>query len=251
MKRVYIGVGHGGSDSGAVKYLVEKDINLKMALACRDYLKENGIETFISRETDCNSSLRKKINEANALKVDFAIDIHNNAGGGNGFEVFHSIVGGKGKELAQNIEKEVVKIGQNSRGLKTKKGNNGKDYFGFIRDTNCPSVITEGVFVDNEFDSIMADTTAKCSLFGIAYAKGILKTLGIKEKGANISEPTTSASGEFKVKTNKGKIVILKNVDIVSSINEVGVYTIVEERSGWGKLKSGLGWICLDNVTRL
>lgn len=32
MAKVYIGVGHGGSDSGAVKYLVEKDVNLKMAL---------------------------------------------------------------------------------------------------------------------------------------------------------------------------------------------------------------------------
>ena len=159
--------------------------DLQMALACRDYLKENGVETYISRETDCDSSLRKKINEANALKVDFAIDIHNNAGGGNGFEVFHSVVGGKGKEFAQNIEKEVIKIGQNSRGLKTKKGNNGKDYFGFIRDTNCPAVITEGVFVDNEYDYIMADTTAKCSLFGIAYAKGI-KTWVLSEKSTLI-----------------------------------------------------------------
>lgn len=32
---------------------------------------------------------------------------------------------------------------------------------------------------------------------------------------------------------------------------QVGVYTIVEEKSGWGKLKSGIGWISLDQVTRL
>ena len=32
---------------------------------------------------------------------------------------------------------------------------------------------------------------------------------------------------------------------------QVGVYTIIEEKSGWGKLKSGLGWISLDQVTRL
>lgn len=42
-KKVYIGVGHGGTDSGAVKYLVEKDVNLKMAKACRDYLKRAGV----------------------------------------------------------------------------------------------------------------------------------------------------------------------------------------------------------------
>ena len=56
MKKVYIGVGHGGSDSGAVKYLVEKDINLYMAMACRDYLKENGVETYISRERFMNQT---------------------------------------------------------------------------------------------------------------------------------------------------------------------------------------------------
>lgn len=248
MKKVYIGVGHGGSDSGAVKYLVEKDINLHMAKACRDYLKENGVETYISRETDVYCSLRKKINEAKALKVDFAIDIHNNAGGGDGFEVFHSVLGGKGIDFAKNIEAEVIKIGQNSRGLKTKKASDGRDYFGFIRETICPALIVEGVFVDNEFDCIMADTKAKCEVFGIAYAKGILKTLNVEDKNEN---KNPNSNGEFKVKTNKGKVTILKSVDIVSSINEVGVYTITEEQNGWGKLKSGLGWICLDNVTRL
>lgn len=32
---------------------------------------------------------------------------------------------------------------------------------------------------------------------------------------------------------------------------QVGIYTIIEEKSGWGKLKSGIGWISLDQVTRL
>ena len=33
MARVFIGVGHGGTDPGAVGYLIEKDVNLKMAKA--------------------------------------------------------------------------------------------------------------------------------------------------------------------------------------------------------------------------
>ena len=52
MKKVFIGVGHGGSDPGAVGYLVEKDINLKMAKACRDYLESAGVHVLMSRETD-------------------------------------------------------------------------------------------------------------------------------------------------------------------------------------------------------
>ena len=31
----------------------------------------------------------------------------------------------------------------------------------------------------------------------------------------------------------------------LGQITDHGVYTIVEEQGGWGKLKSGLGWICL------
>lgn len=49
MARVFICVEHGGTDPGAVGYLVEKDVNLKMARACYDYLQARGIDTRISR----------------------------------------------------------------------------------------------------------------------------------------------------------------------------------------------------------
>ena len=179
MKKVFIGVGHGGSDSGAVKYLVEKDANMKMALACRDYLEKAGVLVLMSRTKDENDTLTEEVNECNAYDPDVAIDIHNNAGGGDGFEVFHTIYGGVGQTLAKNVEAEVLKIGQNSRGVKTKKNSVGKDYFGFIRLTKCPAIIVEGVFVDNATDYLAANTDEECKAFGIAYAKGILKTLGV------------------------------------------------------------------------
>ena len=42
--KIFIGVGHGGSDPGAVSYLVEKDVNLVEALACRDFLEAHGVQ---------------------------------------------------------------------------------------------------------------------------------------------------------------------------------------------------------------
>ena len=101
-----------------------------------------------------------------------------------------SIVGGVGRTLAQNIEAEVKKLGQNSRGVKTRKNSNGKDYYAFIRSTKCPAVIVEGVFVDNAMDVQIADTLAEQKAFGVAYAKGILKTLGITEKAPVASTET-------------------------------------------------------------
>ena len=179
MSKVFLGVGHGGSDTGAVGQLVEKDINLKMAKACQAFLEANGVEVKMSRTVDEEDPLTDEIAECNAFQPDVAVDCHNNAGGGDGFEVYYHYKGGLSKTLAENIEAEVKAIGQNSRGIKTRQNDAGSDYFGFIRQIKCPSVICEGVFVDNAKDAAQADTDSKCKAFGEAYAKGILKTLGI------------------------------------------------------------------------
>ena len=189
MAKVFIGVGHGGNDPGASKYLIEKDINLIMALACRDYLEKNGVQVLMSRTSDENDSLSDEINECNAFKPDLAIDIHNNAGGGDGFEAYYHYKGGASKALALNIEDEIKAIGQNSRGVKTKLNSSGKDYFGFIRQTLCPAVIVEGCFVDNQTDIQIANTEEKQRNFGFAYARGILTTLGIDPGENNQVKP--------------------------------------------------------------
>lgn len=195
MAKVFIGVGHGGLDAGASKYLVEKDVNLNMALACREYLVTNGVQVMLSRSKDENDPLTDEIKECNNFNPDLAIDIHNNAGGGDGFEAYYHYKGGIGKTLAQNIEKEIVKIGQNSRGCKTKLNSSGNDYFGFIRQTKCPAVIVEGLFVDNKTDVKIADTLSEQKEFGYAYARGILATLGITPKPPS----QASTNGLYKV----------------------------------------------------
>ena len=193
-KSVFIGVGHGGSDPGAVANgFKEKDLNFAIALACQDELARHGVLTKISRTKDENDDLTERIKECNAFNPDLAMDIHNNAGGGDGCEVFYSIYGGTGKVLANNILAEVVKIGQNSRGAKIKKNSSGSDYFGFIRQTKAPAVIVECAFVDNKKDIQIIDTKAEQIAMGKAIAKGVLKTLGIHYK----EEVKTEASDKW------------------------------------------------------
>lgn len=203
-KKVFIGVGHGGSDSGAVDYIVEKEANLAMALACRDYLTAHGVEVRMSRTKDEEDPINEEVRECNAYNPDLAIDVHNNSGGGDGFEAYYTIHGGTGKVLAQNIEKQIIKIGQNSRGCKTRQGQRG-DYYAFVRDTKCPAVICEGVFVDTNADAAQAGTKAKQQAFGIAYAKGILDTLGIKydTSTAKPAEPTKPQDPEVQAAIEK------------------------------------------------
>lgn len=181
MAKVFIGVGHGGSDPGAVANGVkEKDLNLSIALACRDELKRHSVEVRMSRTKDENDPLSEEIRECNAYSPDLAVDIHNNAGGGDGAEVFHHHGGGKGKTLAENILAEIVKVGQNSRGAKIRTNANGKDYYGFIRETSCPAVIVECAFVDNASDLKILASESDRKKVGQAIAKGILKTLGVE-----------------------------------------------------------------------
>ena len=179
--KVFLGVGHGGSDPGAVaNNTKEKDLNLSIALACRDLLEKHGVSVKMSRTKDENDPIGEEVNECNAYAPDLAVDIHNNAGGGDGGEVFYHHGGGKGKTLAENILAEIVKVGQNSRGIKTRVNSQGKDYYAFIRNTSCPAVIVECAFVDNASDLKILATESQRKTMGEAIAKGILKTLGIE-----------------------------------------------------------------------
>ena len=182
-KKVFIGVGHGGVDPGAVgNGFYEKDLNLSIALACQAELIRHGIIVGMSRTKDENDDLNEEIRECNAFNPDLALDIHNNAGGGDGAEAYYHHGGGMGKILATNILDEIVKTGQNSRGAKIRKNDNGDDWYGFIRMTYAPAVIVECAFIDNAKDIQIVDTEEERKAMGIALAKGVLKTLGIAYK---------------------------------------------------------------------
>ena len=180
MAKVFLGIGHGGKDPGAVgNGLRESDLNLSIGLACSEVLSKHNVNVLMSRTKDENDDISEEVRECNAFSPDLAVDIHNNAGGGDGGEVYHYSKGGTSKALAQNILNEMVAIGQNSRGIKTKLNSSGTDYYAFIRNTKAPAVIVECAFVDNKTDITIIDTLEEQKAMGVAIAKGILKTLGI------------------------------------------------------------------------
>lgn len=200
MKKVFIGVGHGGGDPGAVANgLKESNINLQMALELKTQLERHGISVGISRQKDENDPLTEEINEANTYKPDLAIDVHNNAGGGDGFEVYVQTNSYKAQSqsAAKAIEAAVKAMGQNSRGVKTKLNSAGTDYFGFLRQINAPSILVEGAFIDNKADVTQMDELHEQKAFGKAYAKGILSHFGLSwiEEGISAAgTPIMSAS---------------------------------------------------------
>ena len=201
MAKVFLGVGHGGVDPGAVSGgFKEKDLNLSIALSCSEELYRHGVIVLMSRTFDENDPIDQEVKECNAFQPDLAVDIHNNAGGGDGAEVFYFSGGGTSKTLAENILSEIVAIGQNSRGTKVKIGNGGKDYYAFIRDTYAPAALVECAFIDNAADVTIIDTEEERKAMGVAIAKGILKTLGIAfvPEVPSVSEPPAESLPEAK-----------------------------------------------------
>lgn len=208
--KVFLGIGHGGKDPGAVgNGLKEKDVNLDIGVACKSVLVSHGVEVLMSREGDVSENLAQRIKECKAFKPDVAVDVHTNAGAGkgDGAEVYHSFDNKEDDILAKYILEEVGKIGQNSRGLKTKMYKND-DYFGFVRQLKgiCPSVLFECAFIDNKKDVKIIDTPAERKEMGVALAKAILRYLCIEYK-------------ETK-KTNKLPIKKGSTGDLVEKINK-------------------------------
>ena len=224
MKKVFIGAGHGGADGGAIARdkQLEKDLNLSIARACGAYLAGRGVAVKYSRTKDENDPVGDEVRECNAFAPDLAVDIHNNAGGGDGAEVYHARRGGTSTSLAVNILGEIHKLGQQSRGAKTRLNAAGRDYYAFIRETKAPAVIVECAFVDSS-DLAIIDTEAERIKMGEAIARGILKTLAIDDVPQ--SQPVTGSklyrvqTGAFHDKRNaEAEVARLKRLGVTAII---------------------------------
>ena len=175
---ICIDPGHGGADSGAVgNGLLEKDINLDISLRQKALFEKLGHTVLMTRVDDSTVSLESRTSLANSNSVDVFLCNHINAGGGQGAEVWYSIYGGKGKELAEKIVKYIEACGMVNRGAQTRSGSNG-DYYYVIRTTSMPAVIIEFAFVDNKYDAEKLKDSAMRQKFAEAVVKGTLEVYG-------------------------------------------------------------------------
>lgn len=69
------------------------------------------------------------------------------------------------------------------------------------------------------------------------------------------STEVSTADASYKVKVTATALNVRKGPGtgyaITTTIRDKGVYTIVQEQDGWGKLKSGAGWIKLSYTTKV
>lgn len=197
MHKVFISVGHGGSDPGACgNGLQEKAINLRVALKVKEVLVSYGFNVKMSRERDESDRVSDEVKECNAFNPDFTVSIHTNAGGGDGFEAYYYKGDQNGIKLGKLIEEEVKAIGQNSRGIK-----DGSHLY-YVKNTRTMCVLVELAFIDNKKDITIVDELHEQDAFGVAIAKGILKYKGISYKDTTTNTSTIKIGSKVKVKAN-------------------------------------------------
>lgn len=165
---VVIDPGHGGlrgeSDDGAINgNIVERHINMIVAKAMYEELsKYNGIKVYLTHDSeDVSMSLRARSEFAKSVNADFLFSIHFNASelhGKYGSEVWIPSIGSyyvAGYQFADIELNELSQMGLFIRGIKTRIGDDGDEYYGIIRENEwrgINAVIIEHCYVDNKED---------------------------------------------------------------------------------------------------
>lgn len=168
MAKVIIDIGHHENDSGAVSKngLREVDLNVSIAKECVRQLERHGVKVIVTTGT-----LQNRVQAEHLEQPSYFVSIHNNAGGGDGFEVLVYSKKYPQLTLAENLEKELLSC-NNSRGIKERP-----DLY-VLSKTNCPAVLVECAFIDST-DLECVDELHEQKAFGLAIARGILRTLKI------------------------------------------------------------------------
>lgn len=262
--KICIIVGHGkskkgGYDSGALSK-DKKYHEFKLAKEIAKYAQE---ELKNAYGADCDLMnyngdlyLQERINKLKDDTYDFIAEIHLNAGGGTGPEVYYYHGSANCKKYADTISEAISKrFNLRNRGAKTRLNDRGQDFFGIIRETKPTSVLVETVFIDTDGDLAKVKDAAGQKACGQAIADGIAKVRGLEKKTpAPAPAPTPTPTPGFKsyvVRITCKSLNVRSGPGTSNKVNTIvykgEAFTIVGEQNGWGKLKSGAGWISLSS----
>lgn len=215
--KISVCIGHGKSqsgqyDSGAVASGYQE---FKLARAIGKCLKQelskyNCTVDLINYDGDKN--LAERIKYVNSKGYDLNMELHLNAGGGTGPEVYYKHNSKQGKALAAAISKSIAtNFGLKDRGAKTKLVN-GQDYFGCVREIKCMSFLVETVFIDTKGDRDKVTYASGQEQCAKAIATAVAKYYGLKLKETPKPAPVPSPKPAPTPSPKKSNTEIAKEV---------------------------------------
>ncbi|WP_022778702.1 N-acetylmuramoyl-L-alanine amidase family protein [Butyrivibrio sp. AE3009] len=200
---VVIDPGHGGTGERnlGAQYgsFSEKDMTLKLGNALKAELeKYDGITVYTTRTTDTVISLEDRAAYAKSVGADFVFSLHFNASSDHEFygsEVWTSAFGDyyvAGANFGRLVTAEWNGLGLYQKGVKTRLGASGADYYGIIRQSvarNMPCAILEHAYLDHGYDTALLSGSDFINKLAVADATAIAKYFGLSSSktGADFS----------------------------------------------------------------
>lgn len=195
--KVTIDPGHGGIDGGANTSfgLLEKNINLDIALKIKENLQSKNIKVIMTRDKDISLENKSKIEESRYKKDLYArkdiinksdsnsfISIHMNSNimdsNCKGPTIYYNPIYNESKRLseiiAKSIDDNIYKDFMNFKYVKTKIIE--EDYY-ILRETYTPGILIEVGFITNPYDQKLLQSEQYKKEISKAISLGIIKYL--------------------------------------------------------------------------
>jgi N-acetylmuramoyl-L-alanine amidase len=185
-RKVVIDAGHGGGDPGAKSRsgLVEKQLNLEIALRLKKHLSRVGVYCVMIREQDIDyfgaaggygtkkrRDLNHRVHIVNQSKADIFLSIHANSFPQivyHGAQTFYNQENPESKRLAEAIQGQLVnRLGPNHR--KAKGGD-----FRVLNSIKIPGVIIETGFLSNHEEARLLATEQYREKLSYAIYQGVI-----------------------------------------------------------------------------
>lgn len=191
---IVIDAGHGGEDGGAGDNgLLEKDVNLSIALKLRDMLVSSGCRVVMTRDQDISlgsgdtvrerkvDDIKKRTEIINSDKNSILVSIHQNKFPQSkyyGTQIFCSANDARSARLGECIRQSVTGLLQkeNKRELKT---DDGSVYI--LKKAEVPAVIVECGFLSNPEEAKKLSDDDYRSQMSFAIMCGVLEYLNQSE----------------------------------------------------------------------
>ena len=208
---IVIDPGHGGENLGTTYLpIAEKYYNMTVAMYMKERLEEyEDVIVYLTHTEDIDMSLQERAEFADSVDADFLFSLHFNQ------SISHNIYGAEvwipsegtlysqGYGMANEFMKEFDEMGLFHRGIKTRLGKKGDDYYGIIR--NCalfdiPALIIEHCHVDHPNDISYMECLQE---FGYRNADAVARYFALSTKDGSVDN---SEYAPLAVPTPNGRV---------------------------------------------
>jgi len=203
---VVLDPGHGGPETGSVgaNGLVERDLNLAVALRVEAALTEMGHTVALTRRQDLHMPIRQRTRIVRSLEPRAFVSIHHNGGAVRrsdtpGTETFHQVDNADSQRLAGLLFEEVQTalsgywvpwVRSYHQGVSSRLRPPRTDTYGVLRLTRgTPAAIVEGLYMSNPPEAELIALPEVQEVEARAIATAIDRFLTTDEPGSGFKDP--------------------------------------------------------------